>query len=634
MFVSSQHLSDHLSRFHAVSTDQFSPIPQVDGPLSPSSLTSVQSMGASRELRPDNVRTANYSLDRNKQLSRLCKDTRIEDYDITVSPVAHNVTIKCSAGFYTKVVLTSFANMSLQYQNKVDDIIIKCTKVEGQVDETGASVTAKVVFDLSNEKGRDKSTIGTVTVHLHHTSRKVQLQGSALVYGKVRAPIWFVDKFLKRIFSHNARSKSLDITNFNNAVHDILANHLQKRNDQDRCKACSSPLTGRSVPEYCSFCRGTYHRSCYHDTKRHKCRKESLSQQRDPSLIANTQGARSLSHLAPRPPAIPDQTVIPPAEASLITGAVSTPLSGESVPVVSSPPTTPLSTSHMISQATNMPPMVVPAVSGPAVPAPATPGPSGSPQHTPDPLLVTIPATMNPHASDFVPTNTASNTNDHIFQPGGILPSTAQNRPKKPPKKGLPQQDLNLEYYKIELNTAQASIVVLESTISDLRFRNKLLDDRLKQLEDGKKKEIFDKYFPKSSDQHQGRQSCPQQTPSHCQYYHQITRCCHPPLPTGDDLQIFHIAIETIKADIAEIKAKLETHTDNAAAATETEPVNLQNQHDTPASSHSGSAPSAAALPPPQPTQPPVQLQNLDTSVTDLEEEMSDIELSNHLNCG
>ena len=267
MFESPQQLDSHLSFHHSEISGQYSPIPQVDGPLSPCSPSALQSVGTSRGIGSDNVRQNKYCLDRNKQLARLCKDTRIEDYDITVSPVAHNVTIKCSAGFYTKVVLTSFSNMSLQYQNKVDDILIRCSKVEGQIDETGASVTAKVVFELVNEKGRDRSTIGTVTVHLHHTARKVQLQGSALVDGKVRAPIWFVDRFLKGIFSYSARSKAVDITDFNNSVHDILANHLQKLKGQEKCQGCASTLTGRSLPEFCSYCKGTYHRSCYQDNK-------------------------------------------------------------------------------------------------------------------------------------------------------------------------------------------------------------------------------------------------------------------------------------------------------------------------------------------------------------------------------
>ena len=83
----------------------------------------------------------------------------------------------------------------------------------------------------------------------------------------------------------------------------------------------------------------------------------------------------------------------------------------------------------------------------------------------PQSQIEAIPTTMNPNASNFVPSTAVSN---HLsVQPTGNLSSSTQNKSKKVSKRS-PQQDLNLEYYKIELNTAQASIVVLESTINDL----------------------------------------------------------------------------------------------------------------------------------------------------------------------
>ena len=105
-----------------------------------------------------------------KQLSRLCKDTKLENYEITVSPIAHNVTIKCSAGFYAKVVLPSFSDMTEHYHNQVDGVIISCNKIEEQIDGDGANVTAMIVFELNYEQSQAQPSIGTVNVHLHHTT--------------------------------------------------------------------------------------------------------------------------------------------------------------------------------------------------------------------------------------------------------------------------------------------------------------------------------------------------------------------------------------------------------------------------------------------------------------------------------
>ena len=105
---------------------ELSPIPQLDGPCSPHQSLSLNYGPAQPQNQP-NIRQAKYSL-----------DTRLEDYEISVRPIAHNVTIKCSTGFYTQLVLPSFTSITLQYYNQVDGVIIRCSKIEGQIDGIGA----------------------------------------------------------------------------------------------------------------------------------------------------------------------------------------------------------------------------------------------------------------------------------------------------------------------------------------------------------------------------------------------------------------------------------------------------------------------------------------------------------------
>ena len=120
-------LQTHLCCPHTPSNSSFchgshawqSPIPQVDGPLSPFSLSSVSqadsplfpplpspalshSSARRSDLSTPLSRQTNYILNKHKQLGKLCKDTKLDDYELTISPVAHNVNIKCSAGFYTR----------------------------------------------------------------------------------------------------------------------------------------------------------------------------------------------------------------------------------------------------------------------------------------------------------------------------------------------------------------------------------------------------------------------------------------------------------------------------------------------------------------------------------------------------
>ena len=95
-------------------------------------------------------------------------------------------------------------------------------------------------------------------------------QGSSLVHDRIRAPVWFVDSFIKGLFNHFAMTKAVDITNFNTAVHDMLTNHLQKISSQSKCGSCASLFGGRSIPEVCNSCKKMFHKSCFQD-KRHPC---------------------------------------------------------------------------------------------------------------------------------------------------------------------------------------------------------------------------------------------------------------------------------------------------------------------------------------------------------------------------
>ena len=154
--------------------------------------------------RPHQSLTKNYTLKQSKQLSRLANDTTIEDFDITVSPIAHNVNIKCSTGFYSLVVLPAFSTINECFRNIVDDILIRVSSIKGHFDNADSNVAGVIVFTLEDKDGKN---VGTVTMHLHHTSRLVQLQGSSLVHGNTRAPVWFVNNVIKSTFNFLAEEK-------------------------------------------------------------------------------------------------------------------------------------------------------------------------------------------------------------------------------------------------------------------------------------------------------------------------------------------------------------------------------------------------------------------------------------------
>ena len=103
--------------------------------------------------RPHHSLIKNYTLKQSKQFSRLVNDTTIEDFDITVSPVAHNVNIKCSTGFYSLVVLPAFSTITESFRNIVDDILIRVSSIKGHFDNADSNVAGVIVFTLERKEG-------------------------------------------------------------------------------------------------------------------------------------------------------------------------------------------------------------------------------------------------------------------------------------------------------------------------------------------------------------------------------------------------------------------------------------------------------------------------------------------------
>ena len=123
-------------------------------------------------------------------------------------------------------------------------------------------------------------------------------------------------------------------------------------------------------------------------------------------------------------------------------------------------------------------------------------------------------------------------------------------------KQTTPDQNLDLQYTKTELNAAQATIVVLEDTIRDLKFRNTILEDRIKQLEGKMQNDITNKYFPNTNTEDQRNHH-------HCHQIHH--QCCVQPLPRcvcklpqcGQGRPDCQESLKSLQKDVAAIKLTL-----------------------------------------------------------------------------
>ena len=111
--------------------------------------------------------------------------------------------MKCSSGFYIQVARASFR--SLQYPSVLacGDIAVIIDQIKVTKDQLGTEATKLINFSFM----ADQTKKGGVAVHLHHSNRTIQIQGSAKMPDSSRAALWFLNHFILVCFKEQAKAK-------------------------------------------------------------------------------------------------------------------------------------------------------------------------------------------------------------------------------------------------------------------------------------------------------------------------------------------------------------------------------------------------------------------------------------------
>ena len=490
-----------------------SDIPQLDGLNSlPHPQTSNEQLNPSRINSTDNhIYQANFVLNRKKQLSKLGNDTLIGDYEITVSTNKTNVNIFCSSGFYN-FVLPTLDNIENSEVFVCNNVRITCTEKSKKIDKTTARVNTALSFDFHDPSD---TSAGGVRMHLHHTTRNIQVQGGAKSPAMSSSPVWFVDSFLRERFLSLTNLKSYDIARFNQTLHHTLSSQNKITKTNSTCHSCKTLFDGRSAPELCYRCKKLFHKKCL-NSKDHHCLKPartmSASSLPTPNidLTSTTSGPNPLtSNITQQSAAVTAPQPISPATIP------------QAVPALL--PQYITSGSLQASLTTDPPRASSGAISGLS--------PHSSPEQSqvqPEQPLIqytppvhSIPIHLNPEAPEYVTPSSSSGASVNVTK-------------KQRKKKVLPPTDkaaFDMEFKKIELNAAKAEINKLESDVCNLEQTKFVLEERIKLLEEAKRNETIDMYFPKpgvstnpNNLQHISPTVSPQLGPSHdCQ---QACICC------------------------------------------------------------------------------------------------------------
>ena len=293
-FPSEFTLAHHLDSKHKeVSSDDDLAMPQFDGPNDNTDLKSLSP--CSRTSLPNNVRAAPYTLNKEKQLSRLGRNATISAFNIDeTSPT--NINIQCSSGFYQLVAKPTLSNL-LVPNLTVRGVPITCSdSITPKLDQMMRNVNAVLHFKVVLG-GQQESA----TVHLHHTQQKVQVQG--------RGAPWFVENVLKETFEKGAKDRELNIRQINSQLSASSSNtrHVGSTpSDLIRpCPQCKKQIRPNTkLLSMCGNCHQTLHNSksnpCFLS---HVCRvstSPAVPPTMTPSMSSATASVDSMSCSTPR----------------------------------------------------------------------------------------------------------------------------------------------------------------------------------------------------------------------------------------------------------------------------------------------------------------------------------------------
>ena len=492
-FVTASESSDEQT---IVSDFSFSDIPQIDGIIEYSHSVSDSRLSDTH----DNIRIAPYRLDRNKQVEKLAEDASKEDFEIDVSKNGHNVTILCSTGFYSLVAQPAFVHIFPGFSAYLDTLVLTCFDRTNKVDSLNANVNNVFFFRVESHS---KNVVGKVTVHLHHTARKVQIQGGALISDRKRACVWFLEQYILGHFRISAKEKTIDISNFNSAVLKLVSEHATNIEKLVKCAACNVAFHVRSSRQDCTICRGTFHKACLtRDT--HLCfgagpsgQKAPEAQRSDLTTVTKPYTTITNPNQVPNTPAINFDNQEHPS-LSLNCSKSDDPCD-----------TQPIYNSETSSR-TNLP-------------------------------LV-----------DSAPSNSESQ-------------SLRENRKEKITGKksksaikntlGTTEVEIASEFTRAQMKTLQIKLKEQESSLKDLKFQNSVLLERIAVLEKPQKQTIYSTYFPNHANAGTDNYNCCHHA-NGCFNMQSHSSCCRPQNPSCCPPQN---SCATIQQQLCNISQKLDT---------------------------------------------------------------------------
>ena len=504
-----QHSQDESSTHNVCATDQLpipplsnqslSPIPQFDGndDEHPVDVHDVLAFPPLDITSASNTLFAPYQLNQQKQVAQLVRDANIPDFDLVTNDQGRNVCLQCSVGFYEAVAKPAMSTLSTGFSHSVDGVSIRCTLIKKTQDRNNSIPGLLLRFELSGDHVNPSPA--PLSIHLHNTQRKIQIQGGASMPNQATPPVWFVENILRERFLSQAKAKAYSIDQINKLVMSASSTPQTIRQSSNSCGHCNKLFTTNAKPIRCTRCS-----RFKHSTKCSPC----------PPLQAITtipivssespvlSSVQSVTHV------VSSSTV----SSAAMTAAVRPELSITSTTTMPTPPT-----ASMISLSSSIAPTIVcSATTGGTLSTPATAFSTSSlPSMTPAVAPVSSTSTLP------ISSHTTASVTGHK-QPAN------KARQKKQTVLALTPEAAEIEFLKQELNNARTTITLLDTEVKDLNKTISIQRARLKIFEDQQNSKSSDQYI---RDQETVQtSSCTSSGRSVARSCHTPSTCCNQPM--------------------------------------------------------------------------------------------------------
>lgn len=430
-------------------------------------------------------------LNKEKQVDKLLSNSSRGEVEIVVNCNDENVNNDCSPGFYNLIVKPCLLKLSPGFQVTCRNLTFELTSITPHIDQLGVhqSIILKFIFMMGlMEYG--------VTIGLHHTTQKVQIQGGSSMPDGSTAATFLLKYFITDLFNTMSADQKEKIDLFNAALLDLAKSRnetLQKNAEEINpkkftiCSVCSKDMAGNSkiVPCPNAHCLAKMHTKCF---RKHVCypaesRKRPLGMTSFLSLETDNEQLTEPNH---------DETSAPPCDDILS-----------------------YSPENLFNHAISL--QAAPAVGSICATFSQASTTCTSTYSLNCPVMSCVPITTA--SIDFVPTfsSLGLSTASAPFQILGAVSKTSLS--SLPPKLKRVRQSQNpetaqIEFLEKELAITQTKITALEGNLKRKEVTCKIQEDRIRSLEHPAISSMFEKYFPSASMNHGIAQSCIQQCPS------------------------------------------------------------------------------------------------------------------------